>query len=126
MGRNISCDLYNEHVNKLVKGIIRNMGPNLTENALQRAARSVSTLDLVCKQFDRESNVPVTALAHTTRTDINDIQKVVMAVLDNELQLSLGDGTGVFQQCDSIQCGTGKERILLNGLTKRRKTTQGI
>ena len=74
------------------------MGPNLTENTLQRTARSVSTLDLVCKQFYRESNVPVTTLAHTTRTDKNDIQKVVMAVLDNELQLSQGEGTGVFQQ----------------------------
>ena len=76
------------------------MGPNLTENALQRTARSVSTLDLVCKQFYRESNVPVTTLAHTTRTDKNDIQKVVMAVLDNELLtiISQGGGTGVFQQ----------------------------
>jgi len=93
------------------------MGPNLTENALQRAARSVSTLVLVCKQFDRESNVLVTTLAHTTRTDKNDIQKVVTAVLDNEL--SPGDGTGVLQQCDSIHCETGKERVLWNGLTKR-------
>ena len=30
MGRNIPCDLYNEHVNKLVKIIIQNMGSNLT------------------------------------------------------------------------------------------------
>jgi len=29
--------------------------------------------------------VPVTTLAHATRTDKNDIQKVVTAVLDNEL-----------------------------------------
>lgn len=38
LGRNIPCDLYNEHVVRLVKDIIGNMGANLTENALQRAA----------------------------------------------------------------------------------------
>ena len=40
IGRNIPCDLYNEHIVKLIKDIIANMGPNLTEKALQRAARS--------------------------------------------------------------------------------------
>ena len=29
LGRNIPCDLYNEHVNKLFKEIITNMGANL-------------------------------------------------------------------------------------------------
>ena len=41
LGRNIPCDLFNEHVNKLMKHFIVNMGPNLTETSLQRAARSV-------------------------------------------------------------------------------------
>lgn len=43
-GRNIPCDLFNEHINKLFKEIIASMGANLTEKSLQRAARSVSTL----------------------------------------------------------------------------------
>ena len=85
MGRNIPCDLYNEHVVKLIKSIITNMGANLTEKALQRAARSVSTLYSVCKQFDNESNVPATTSSHSTRSDRNDIQKVVSAVLNNNL-----------------------------------------
>ena len=80
IGRNIPCDLYNEHIVKLIKDIIANMGPNLT---LQRAARSSSTLHLVCKQFDDQSNVPVTA--HSTKGDKVDTQKVVTAVLNNLL-----------------------------------------
>ena len=56
------------------------MGPNLTE---QRAARSVSTLHSLCKQFDSESNVPATTSAHSTKSDTVDIQKVVSAVLSN-------------------------------------------
>ena len=85
IGRNIPCDLYNEHVVKLIKGLITNMGPNLTEKALQRAARSVSTLHRVCKQFDSESNVPATTSAHSSRSDRTDIQKVVSAVMKNNL-----------------------------------------
>ena len=85
MGRNIPCDLYNEHVVKLIKSVISNMGANLTEKALRRAARSVSTLHAVCKQFDSESNVPITSSAHSARSDKSDIQKVVSAVLNNNL-----------------------------------------
>lgn len=85
MGRNIPCDLYNEHVVKLIKTVISNMGANLTEKALQRAARSVSTLHSVCKQFDSESKVPVTSSAHSVRSDKSDIQKVVSAVLSNDI-----------------------------------------
>jgi len=47
--------------------------------------RTVSTLHTLCKQFDKESNVPVTTSAHTTRSDKSDIQKAVKAILDNEL-----------------------------------------
>ena len=85
LGRNIQCDLYNEHVVRLVKDIIICMGANLTEQALQRAARSVSTVHCVCKNFDKESGVPVTTSAHSTREDKTDIGKVVTSVLTNKL-----------------------------------------
>ena len=45
---NIPCDLYNEHINELLEYIIGNMGSNLTESSLQRAARSVSVLQCQC------------------------------------------------------------------------------
>ena len=57
-GRNIPCDLHNEHVNKHLKSIIRNMGSNLTEASLQRAARCVTTMHQIAEKFDAESGVP--------------------------------------------------------------------
>ena len=69
----------------LVTNIITCMGANLTEEALQRAARSVSTLHAVCKQYDKESGVPVTTSAHSTRVDATDVGKVVKAVLTNDM-----------------------------------------
>lgn len=90
-GKNIPMDLYNEHMVKLIKGIITNMGSNLTEKALQRAARSVSTLHSVCKQFDSESYVPEHTSAHFTKPDKSDVQKVVTAVTNNNL-LTINNG----------------------------------
>lgn len=85
LGKNIPCDLYNEHMNKLIKIIIRNMGSNLTERALQCAVRSVATLDMMCHKFDRESDVPHGTSAHSTRPDIDDIKQVVSVVLTEKV-----------------------------------------
>lgn len=82
-GMNIPCDLYNEHVNKLLKHIIGSMGSNLTEASLHRAARSVTTLESICKTFDRQSGV--CTHAHSTRCDKQDVSKVLNTVLRREL-----------------------------------------
>ena len=54
-GRNPPCDLHNEHVNKLFKEIVCNMGANFTEEASTRAAHSVSSLEKMAKTFDNHS-----------------------------------------------------------------------
>ena len=85
LGMNIPCDLYNEHINKQIKCIIQNMGPNLTETSLQRAVRSIATLQEITKQFDKESGVPTTTSAHSTKSDLIDIRKVISVVLQQKL-----------------------------------------
>ena len=84
-GRNIPCDLHNEHMNKLIKDIIGNMGSNLTETSLQYAVRSVSTLETICKKFDRESQVLYGTSAHFTRPDDVDVRKVVSVLLSEKI-----------------------------------------
>lgn len=84
-GRNIPCDLYNEHINKQVKYIIRNMGSNLTESALQRAAHSVTSIQKICEQYDHQTGVPFTMSAHTTRPDRDDVLKVTKVVKEHNL-----------------------------------------
>ena len=89
-GNNIPCDLFNEHTNKLLKYIIGNMGSNLTESALQRAARSVTTLHQICDRFDAQSGVPSRTTAHSTKSDRDDVKKVVDTVLKNKLLVEIG------------------------------------
>ena len=70
IGRNIPCDLHNEHINKLVKSIIKDQGSNFTESAaLQRAARSVTTLKQIQVRFDAESEVPIVTSSHSTKSE---------------------------------------------------------
>lgn len=65
-GRNIPCDLHNEHINKHLKEIIANMGSNVTECALQRAARSVTVLALyrISKRFDKSKSQFMSFIIH--------------------------------------------------------------
>lgn len=84
-GRNIPCDLHNEHMNKLIKHVITNMGGNMTDDALKRSARSVSTLQALCRKFDKCSGVPFGTHSHSTRTDVQDVRKVICTVLDRRL-----------------------------------------
>ena len=72
-GRNISCKLHNEHINKLFKEIRTNMGANLTDEAMQRATQSVTTLSEIRHNFDKVSGVPVGTSAHSSRSDDTDV-----------------------------------------------------
>ena len=89
-GNNIPCDLFNEHINKQLKHIFNNMGSNLTESALQRAAQSVTSLHQICERFDIQSGVPCRTTAHSTRLDKEDVKKVVSIVLRNKLLVEIG------------------------------------
>ena len=79
-GRNIPCDLHNEHVNKMLKHIISTMGSNLTEKSLQRAARCVTALQIISERFDAYSGVPYHTSAHSTMADRGDVKKVMEVV----------------------------------------------
>ena len=80
-GQNILCDLHNEHINKLYKEIIANMGANFTELASTRAARAVSSLERLALAFDKQTGIHPDATAHSRRADEKDVKMVVEVVL---------------------------------------------
>ena len=90
-GRNIPCDLFNEHMNKLFKDIIAHMGANVTEKTVQRAARSVTTLTKVMQVFDKQTGISVQNKAHADRQDDNDVSKVAdVLIKENLLEIKPG------------------------------------
>ncbi len=76
-GRNLPCDLHNEHINKLFKDIISNMGANFTKAASTWAARSVSSLHRISMAFDKQTDIHPEATAHSTKSDEKDVKTVV-------------------------------------------------
>ena len=85
IGKNVPCDLHNEHIKRLVKHIISCMRENMTEEALKRAARSVSTLETLCCQFDKCSGVPSRTHSDLTLNDTQDVDKVMTTVMNRQL-----------------------------------------
>ena len=85
IGKNIPCDLHNEHLNKLFKEIFNNMGANTSEAAITRAARSVTALQEVSTNFDKETGVPVTSSTHSTLDDIKDVNTVVSVIIKKKI-----------------------------------------
>ena len=83
-GRNIPCDLFNEHLNKLFKDVIQNMGSNITDEAVKRAARSVTGLRNIRDAFDADTKVSPQTTAHSTK---DEVAKVVSVILNNDILL---------------------------------------
>lgn len=84
-GNNIPCDLHNEHVNRGVKEIINHMGANLTEAAVRQAGQSVSMIGDIIQNFDTCTGLPFVSSAHSTRSDEEDVLKIVNVVRGNDL-----------------------------------------
>ena len=61
------------------------MGANLTDDSMQRAARAVTTLHQTQSNFDKETGVPVSTSAHSTRPDDADVLRVATVVCKEEL-----------------------------------------
>ena len=121
-GNNIPCDFYNEHLNKLFKEIIQNMGSNLTERAAQRAARSVSTLHEFTRVFDDQTYIPFTSSTHTTKSDKDDVEKVVTVLLKNKnLQIIKGRKHAMFSNIEDDPLHGLDRKKMFEWIEKKKK-----
>ena len=85
IGRNIPCDLHCEHMVRLFKDTVHNMGSNFTEQSSTRVARSLTTLNSIATKFDSECCIHPESTAHTGRSNTEDIKLVVNTVLRRNL-----------------------------------------
>ena len=53
-GRNIPCDLYMEHLNRICKHAVQALGSNKTPAALERVGKCVGVLDALLDEYDKE------------------------------------------------------------------------
>uniref|UniRef100_A0A1X7VWE6 DUF6589 domain-containing protein n=1 Tax=Amphimedon queenslandica TaxID=400682 RepID=A0A1X7VWE6_AMPQE len=53
-GCNMACDLFIEHLNRRLKGMIRQMGSNIQPHSIAKAAKSLDIVNDICRKFEIE------------------------------------------------------------------------
>ena len=72
-GRNISCDLYMEHLNRLLKDAIKALGANKTPKAIDRVGKCIAPLDELLERFDTVHNCSPQSDYHKNLSAMKDI-----------------------------------------------------
>ena len=76
-GRNIPCDLHLEHLNRVCKNAISDLGVNKTEKAIKRVGNVLGTLYPVLQQFDSDNLIRDTSGTHHMPTSEKDRDRII-------------------------------------------------
>lgn len=76
-GRNIPLDLHQEHLNRLLKGIIKNFGANKKDEAIARSSKALGTLHKMLCQFDKENHIQASSGAHRKPSYKNELNSII-------------------------------------------------
>ena len=80
-GKNIPADLHLEHLNRLCKESIRNLGANKTPRAIVRIGKSSQCIMEIQRNLSREVHASEESTSHTTRSQSGDLSKIVDVLL---------------------------------------------
>ena len=84
-GGNIPLDLALEHYNRLIKILVRNLGPNaLNKQALDRYCKALSSTSEMLDNFDSTCGVTRRSGAHSSQSTDRDLRKVVHELMQQE------------------------------------------
>ena len=79
-GKNISCDLHMEHLNRESKCSIGSLCANITDTAIQRVGRSLCSSTQIIQNFDSINNITPSSDHHTVRSSEADMSKLMDTV----------------------------------------------
>lgn len=96
-GHIIPCDLHLEHLNRHLKGLLRQLNSNVTKkqtdnhhavypcNAINRAARSIRVLHDLCELFENECGKERESGNHNIPSFKKDVQMVVKVLVEGDV-----------------------------------------
>lgn len=106
-GRNIPCDLYMEHLNRVCKDAVNGLAANKTPKALVRVGKVVGVLDSVVKSIENDLNSDKRSGKHNTPSINKDIIACVSVLAEAK----------VFQYSSDGRCHTSFPNIIANPLS---------
>lgn len=82
-GTNIPCDLFMEHLNRRLKGVIRSMSGNVKPEVIKKASKAIGPVDHVCKIFENQTVTTELSDKHATPSFSKDLASI-LKVLESE------------------------------------------
>ena len=76
-GRNISCDLYMEHLNRLLKDAIRALGANKTPKAITRLGKCIAPLGDLLDNYDNIHKITTHGADHFAPSSEKDMMCII-------------------------------------------------
>ncbi len=84
-GKNIACDLHNEHLNRECKCSISELGANITDRAIQRVGRSLRSTTSILDNFDTINGIATLSGHHTVRSSGADFDKLIKQLQESSV-----------------------------------------
>ena len=77
LGRNISCDLHMEHLNRIIKSSIEGLGSNKSEKAIVRAGKCVGKFMKVLTAYDKQAGLLNKGGDHSEKSYMKDLHQII-------------------------------------------------
>ena len=88
-GKNVPCDLHIEHLNRPLKDMIRNIHSKNPENAIDRIAKSIGTINQVCEILEQENQALKISGRHTRPAFTKELNLMVGELEDQQVFKSI-------------------------------------
>ena len=85
IGCNIPCDMYMEHLNRMVKASIANLGANKTPKSIEKVGKCIGPIDEIIRSFD--SHQIKDSMHHSIPSSNADRDKIIKELLQYNLFL---------------------------------------
>ena len=83
-GKNVPCDLNIEHLNRRLKDMIWNIHSKNPENAIDRIAKSIGTINQVCEILEQENQALKISGRHTKPAFTKKLDLMVSKLEDQQ------------------------------------------
>ena len=88
-GSNIPCDLFMEHLNRRLKTILRNLGANITPQAIQKAGKTIAPVQHICRVFEQQTATQSVSGHHSIPSFSKDFNMILKLITDEKVLMPI-------------------------------------
>ena len=87
-GKNVSCDIHMEHLNKICKECVRELGSNKTISSIEQVSKSIGIIDSIMTVFDSENGIDSRSGTHKKVSCTDDVKMIADDLLKYKVIVS--------------------------------------